>query len=31
MSAFGNFDRLHTNSYSRDQDQVYGFGDDDFV
>jgi hypothetical protein len=31
IRAFGNFDRLHANSYSRDQDQLYGFGGDDFV
>jgi hypothetical protein len=29
--AFGNFDRLHANTYSRDQDQLYGYGGDDFV
>ena len=31
IRAFGNFDRLHANTYSRDQDQLYGYGGDDFV
>jgi hypothetical protein len=31
IRAFGNFDRLHANTYSRDKDQLYGFGGDDFV
>ena len=31
IRAFGNFDRLHANTYSGDQDQLYGFGGDDFV
>jgi hypothetical protein len=31
IRAFGNFDRLHANTYSRDRDQLYGFGGDDFV
>ena len=26
IRAFGNFDRLHANTYSRDKDQLYGFG-----
>jgi hypothetical protein len=31
IRAFGNFDRLHANTYSRDKDQLYGFGGDDFI
>jgi hypothetical protein len=31
IRAFGNFDRLNANTYSRDKDQLYGFGGDDFV
>lgn len=31
IRAFGNFDRLHANTYSKDQDQLHGFGGDDFV
>ncbi len=31
IRAFGNYDRLHANTYSRDTDQLYGFGGDDFV
>ncbi|MFL6057499.1 MAG: hypothetical protein ACJ732_01160 [Rubrobacteraceae bacterium] len=31
IRAFGSFDRLHANTYSRDTDQLYGFGGDDFV
>jgi hypothetical protein len=31
IRAFGNFDRLHANTYSKDKDQLYGFGGDDFV
>ena len=31
IRAFGNFDRLHANTYSRDKDQLYGFGGDNFV
>jgi hypothetical protein len=31
IRAFGNFDRLHANTYSLDTDQLYGYGGDDFV
>ncbi|HEX2182173.1 MAG TPA: hypothetical protein VHH10_07785 [Rubrobacteraceae bacterium] len=31
IRAFGNFDRMHANTYSKDQDQLHGFGGDDFV
>ncbi len=31
IRAFGNYDRLHANTYSRDTDQLYGFGNDDFI
>jgi hypothetical protein len=31
IRAFGNFDRLHANTYSKDKDQLYGFGGDDFI
>lgn len=31
IRAFGNYDRLHANTYSRDTDQLYGFGGKDFV
>lgn len=31
IRAFGNYDRLHANTYSRDRDQLFGFGGDDFV
>ena len=31
IRAFGNYDRLHANIYSRDQDQLYGFGGDNLV
>lgn len=31
IRAFGNYDRLHANTYSRDTDRLFGFGDDDFV
>jgi hypothetical protein len=31
IRAFGNYDRLHANTYSRDADLLYGFGNDDFI
>lgn len=31
IRAFGNYDRLHANTYSKDTDQLYGYGGDDFV
>ena len=31
IRAFGNYDRLHANTYSKDKDKVYGYGGDDFI
>jgi hypothetical protein len=31
IRAYGDFDRIHANTYSKDADQAYGFGDNDFI
>jgi hypothetical protein len=31
IRSYGNYDRLHANTYSKDTDQLYGYGGDDFV
>lgn len=31
IRAFGNYDRLHANTYTKDQDRLYGYGGDDFI
>ena len=31
IRGYGNFDRLHANTYSKDADQAYGFGGNDFI
>jgi opacity protein-like surface antigen len=31
IRAYGNFDRLHANTYSKDTDQVYGYGGGDYM
>lgn len=31
IRAWGNFDRIHANTYSNDKDRVYGLAGDDFL
>jgi hypothetical protein len=31
IRAYGNYDRLHANTYSLDRDQAYGFGGSDYI
>ena len=31
IRGYGNFDRIHANTYSKDADQAYGFGGNDFI
>ncbi len=31
IRGYGNFDRLHANTYSKDADQVYGYGGGDYM
>jgi hypothetical protein len=31
IRAYGNYDRLHANTYSKDRDQAYGFGGSDYI
>ena len=31
IRGYGNFDRIHANTYSKDTDQVYGYGGSDYL
>ena len=31
IRGYGKFDRIHANTYSKDADQAYGFGGNDFI
>jgi opacity protein-like surface antigen len=31
IRAYGNYDDIHANTYSKDSDQAYGFGGNDFI
>ena len=31
IRSYGNYDRIHANTYSKDTDQVYGYGGSDYL
>jgi hypothetical protein len=31
IRAYGNYDRIHANTYSKDRDQGYGYGGSDYI